>query len=53
MWFYNLLDGIEDEELDRKVKKYFLKGNISDTEGTLYVDEGTLVRVKEHGTSRK
>lgn len=29
MWFYNLLDGIEDEELDRKVKKYFLKGNIS------------------------
>lgn len=53
MWFYNLLDGIEDEELDRKVKKYFLKGNISDTDGTLYVDESTLVRVKEHGTSRK
>ena len=29
MWFYNLLDGIEDEELDRKVKKYFLKGKDS------------------------
>ncbi len=55
MWFYNLLDGIEDEEeLDRKVEKYFLKGNIPDTDGTfLYVDESTLVRVKEHGTSRK
>lgn len=53
MWFYNLLDGIEDEELDRKVEKYFLKGNIPDTDGTLYIDESTLVRVKEHGTSRK
>ena len=53
MWFYNLLDGIEDEELDRKVKKYFLKGNISDTDGTLYVDESTLIKVKDHGISRK
>ena len=53
MWFYNLLDGIEDEELDRKVEKYFLKGDIPDTDGTLYIDESTLVRVKEHGTSRK
>ena len=49
----NLLDGIEDEELDRKVKKYFLKGNISDTDGTLYVDESTLIKVKDHGISRK
>ena len=53
MWFYNLLDGIEDEELDRKVKKYFLKGNIPDTDGTLYVDEGTLIKVNDHGISRK
>ena len=53
MWFYNLLDGIEDEELDRKVEKYVLKGDIPDTDGTLYIDESTLVRVKEHGTSRK
>lgn len=52
-WVQNTLDGIEDKELDRKVKKYFLKGNIPDTDGTLYVDEGTLVKVKEHGTSRK
>ena len=51
--FIIFLDGIEDEELDRKVEKYFLKGNIPDTDGTLYVDESTLVRVKEHGTSRK
>ena len=35
------------------VKKYFLKGDIPDTDGTLYVDERTLVKVKEHGTSRK
>lgn len=52
-WVQNNLEGIEDEELDRKVEKYFLKGNIPDTDGTLYVDESTLVRVKEHGTSRK
>ena len=40
MWFYNLLE-------------YFLKGNISDTDGTLYVDESTLIKVKDHGISRK
>ena len=52
-WVQNTLEGIEDEELDRKVKKYFLKGNIPNTDGTLYVDERTLVKVKEYGTSRK
>lgn len=53
IWFYNLLDGIEDEKLDKKVKKYFLKGDIPNTEGALYVDESTLVKVKENGVSRR
>ena len=52
-WVQNTLEGIEDEDLDKKAKKYFLKGNIPDTDGTLYIDESTLVKVKEYGTSRK
>lgn len=53
IWFYNLLDGIEDKELNIKMKNYFLKGDIPNTENTLYVDENTLVKVKEHGNGRK
>lgn len=52
-WVYNTLESIEDEEVNRIVKEHRLMSSIPNVEGALYVDESTLVKVKENGISRK
>ena len=47
------LDNIEDKELEKEVNKRYLKGDIPNIEGALYVDESTLVKVKDYGVSRR